>query len=68
MENKTQRQRFEETARGLECDEDEAKFNAKLKKVVKPKPNKKDERCGRKSIGRALLFRDFYWRHRYTSQ
>jgi len=32
---KTQRERFEETARQLECDEDEAKFNADLKKIAK---------------------------------
>jgi hypothetical protein len=35
--NKTQRERFEETARQLECDEDEAKFNANLKKIAKAK-------------------------------
>ncbi|WP_263762102.1 hypothetical protein [Lentibacter sp. XHP0401] len=34
---KTQRERFEETARQLECDEDEAKFNADLKKIAKAK-------------------------------
>lgn len=31
----TQRERFEETARKLECDEDEEKFNEALKKVAK---------------------------------
>lgn len=35
---KTQRERFEETARQLECDEDEDKFNADLKKIAKAKP------------------------------
>ena len=34
MTEKTQRERFEETARQLECDEDEAKFNSDLKKVA----------------------------------
>lgn len=35
--------RFKETARALECDDDEAHFDAKLKKVAKaPKP-KDDE-------------------------
>ncbi len=35
---KTQRERFEETARQLDCDEDEAKFNDDLKKIAKAKP------------------------------
>ena len=34
--------RFREAARQLECDDDEATFNAKLKKVAKAKP--KDEK------------------------
>ena len=34
MNDKSQRERFEETARQLECDEDEAKFNADLKKIA----------------------------------
>ncbi len=37
MTEKNQRERFEETARQLECDEDEAKFNADLKKIAKAK-------------------------------
>ena len=31
---KTQRERFEEIARELECDEDEGRFNARLKRIV----------------------------------
>ena len=44
MIEKSQRERFEETARELECDEDEAKFNATLKRIApaKPKPKKED--------------------------
>ncbi len=38
---KTQRERFEETARLLECDEDETKFNADLRKIAKAKTEKK---------------------------
>jgi hypothetical protein len=34
--------RFKEAARQLECDDDEAHFDAKLKKVAKAKP--KDEK------------------------
>lgn len=34
IKQKTQRERFEETARQLECDEDEDKFNADLKKMA----------------------------------
>ena len=43
MENKSnQIDRFKEAARQLECDDDEAKFDAKLKKIAKAKP--KDEK------------------------
>lgn len=35
MQNKTQRERFEETARKLECDEDEKRFDDTVKKVAK---------------------------------
>ena len=39
----SQSDRFKEAARALECDDDEARFDAKLKKVAKaPKP-KDDE-------------------------
>lgn len=44
--HKSQRERFEETARELECDESEAKFNATLKKIVpakKPEPEDTEE-------------------------
>ncbi|MEY1557323.1 hypothetical protein AB3Y40_16950 [Yoonia sp. R2331] len=37
-QNKTQLDRFKEAARQLETDDDEAKFNEKLGKLVKPKP------------------------------
>lgn len=39
-DKKTQHQRFVETARELECDEDEAAFDEKLRRIatVKPKP------------------------------
>jgi hypothetical protein len=38
-----QRERFIETARALECDEDEAAFDEKLKRIasVKPAPKRK---------------------------
>jgi len=34
----TQLERFAELARALECDEDDAAFDAKLRKVAKHKP------------------------------
>jgi hypothetical protein len=34
----TQRERFIETARALECDEDEAAFKAKLAVIARQKP------------------------------
>lgn len=40
---KSQAERFREAARALECDDDDARFDAKLKKVATaPKP--KDEK------------------------
>lgn len=41
-ENKSQADKFREAARELGTDDDEARFNAKLGKLVKPKP-KDDE-------------------------
>jgi chaperonin cofactor prefoldin len=41
---KTQLDRFKEAARELEADDDETKFNKKLGKLVKQKPDvKKDD-------------------------
>lgn len=44
--NKTQLERFKEAARELEADDDEAKFNKKLRKIVndrsRPKPDSND--------------------------
>ena len=42
VDKKSQLERFKEAARQLEADDDEARFNERLKKVVKPKP--KDEK------------------------
>jgi len=41
-DKKTQHQRFVEKARELGCDDDEGHFNAKLKKIVKTEPQKKN--------------------------
>ncbi len=41
----TQTDKFRELARELECDEDEARFEATVKKVAKaPKPEKVEEK------------------------
>jgi len=40
---KSQRERFEEAARELGCEEDEAKFNANLKKIASAKSEKSGE-------------------------
>ncbi len=37
----TQSEKFKQAARDLECDPDEAKWEDKLRKVVKPKPVEK---------------------------
>lgn len=44
---KTQLDRFKEAARGLEADDDEAKFNEKLGKLVKQKPETKGDANGK---------------------
>lgn len=41
--NKTQLDRFKEAARQLETDDDEARFEERLKKLVKQKPQKKSD-------------------------
>jgi hypothetical protein len=41
-EEKAQLEKFKATARDLECDEDEARWDATLKKVAKQKPDNKD--------------------------
>ena len=38
MGAQSQAERFKEAARAAECDEDEARWEAKLKRVVKHKP------------------------------
>lgn len=43
---KTQLDRFKEAAREIGADDDEAKFNEKLGKLVKPKPDQKDRAGG----------------------
>lgn len=37
---KTQKQRFIEAARELECDDDKERFEERLKKIAKQKPEK----------------------------
>lgn len=41
---KPQSERFKETARELECDDDEAAFEAIVRKIAKQKHAKKDEK------------------------
>lgn len=41
-QNKSQLDRFKEAARELEADDDEARFNEKLGKLVKQKPSDKN--------------------------
>ena len=41
-----QREIFEDTARELECDEDEDRFNATLKKIVPAKTEKGEKPTG----------------------
>ncbi len=45
--SKSQLDRFKEAARELGADDDEAKFNEKLGKLVKSKPEQKGEDDGR---------------------
>jgi hypothetical protein len=43
-EAKSQHERFIETARALECDEDKERFEEKLKRIATAKPNPKPPR------------------------
>jgi hypothetical protein len=40
MTDKTQLEKFKDAARDLECDEDEARWDERLKKIAKAKPEK----------------------------
>jgi hypothetical protein len=42
-DKKTQRERFIKIARELECDEDEAAFDEKLKRIATAKPKPRDK-------------------------
>ena len=42
-QNKTQLEKFKEAARQLETDDDEARFDEKLKRIAKAKPDEKAE-------------------------
>tara|TARA_R110002096_G_C14412594_1_gene708394 strand:+ start:482 stop:631 length:150 start_codon:yes stop_codon:yes gene_type:complete len=46
-DKKSQLDRFKEAARELETDDDEVKFNEKLSKLVKPKPDEKESTDGK---------------------
>lgn len=41
--NKSQSDKFKDAARELECDDDEQRFNERLRKLVKHKPVEKPE-------------------------
>ncbi len=41
--SKSQLDRFKEAARALECDDDDARFDERVKKLVKRKPGEKAE-------------------------
>lgn len=43
-EPKSQSDKFKEIARELECDEDEARWNVRLRKVAAQRPNGDDRR------------------------
>lgn len=44
--DKSQADKFKEAAQDLSCDTDEKRWDAKLKKVVKPKPAEKSHGAG----------------------
>ncbi len=46
LKNQSQLDRFKEAARELEADDDEVRFNAKLGKLVKAKPDQQAEKKG----------------------
>lgn len=65
-QQKTQRERFEETARQIECDEDEAKFNAVLKKIAKAETGPKVcPECGHVFKGSGWDGIDAHWKAKH---
>lgn len=42
-DDKPQLDKFKEAARALECDDDEARFDERMKKLVKRKPKEEPE-------------------------
>jgi hypothetical protein len=60
--------RFREAARALECDDDEARFDAKLKKVAKARPDAKVcPECGHTFKGNGWDGIDAHWKSRHEA-
>lgn len=68
MAKKEQLDRFKEAARALECDDDEAHFNAKLKKVARPQSETKVcPECGHVFKGNGWDGIDAHWKLRHDA-
>jgi hypothetical protein len=62
---KTQLERFKEAARELETDDDEARFDARLRKIVKPTDAKVCPECGHVFKGNGWDGIDAHWRSKH---
>jgi hypothetical protein len=51
-DSKSQSDKFKEAARALECDEDEARWDERLRKVVKADPNPQAQSAKNRRNGR----------------
>jgi hypothetical protein len=67
-QNQQQSDRFKEAARQLECDDDEAHFDARLKKLAKPKSEAKVcPECGHVFKGNGWDGIDAHWKSRHEN-
>ena len=61
----SQYDRLKEAARALECDDDESRFDAKLKKVAKAQKPKVCPQCGHVFQGNGWDGIDAHWRAKH---
>lgn len=67
MTNKTQSDKFKETAKELACNEDETRFDETVKKLAKSAEQKVCPECGHAFKGNGWDGIDAHWRSKHES-